>query len=86
MQILLSITGLFKMLLMLVGIFVILRVFRQIMQSKSDVESRNKQAEQDRLFENEKQQKLKNVGKTNIVRPSQIRDDIHDIDFEEVKE
>ena len=55
----LSITGLFRTLLIIVGAFILLRFLGQLLNAKRNMEAERKMAEQDRLFEKEKREKAK---------------------------
>ena len=80
----LSITGLFRTLLIIVGAFILLRFLGQLLNAKRNMEAERKMAEQDRLFEKEKREKAKKIGKTEVLKSSSPKGNIQDVDFEEV--
>lgn len=85
-MILLSITGLFRTLLLLIGAFVLLRFLGQIMMARRDQAESDAMQAQKKKLEKEKLQKQKNLGKTNIIDSRSASDSIQDIDFEEVED
>lgn len=85
-MILLSITGLFRTLLILIGAFVLLRFLGQIMMARRDQAESDAMQAQKRQLEKEKRQKAKNLGKTNILDSKSSPDAIQDVDFEEVED
>lgn len=82
----LSITGLFRTALMLIGAFVLLRFFGQLMQSRRDAEIERREDAAKKMFEKEKAEKQRNLGKTKIVNSNQTTANTQDVDFEEVKD
>ena len=84
-MILLSITGLFKMVLIILGVMVVLRVIGQLMIAR-----RNADAERDMLQKERESQRMssearKNLGKTTISRIDKKQmDQAEYTDFEEV--
>lgn len=80
----LSITGLFRTLLILIGAFVLLRFLGQLMNAKRNMEAERRANEQDRLFAKEKAQKQKKMGKTEILKSNQPKGSVQDVDFEEI--
>jgi len=80
----LSITGLFRTLLILIGAFVLLRFLGQLMNAKRNMEAERRANEQDRLFAKEKAQKQKKMGKTEILTSNQPKGSVQDVDFEEI--
>ncbi len=77
-----SATGVVRTILILIGLFVLLRFLGQLMIAKRNMEEERAMNERQRKFEEEKRQKARNVGKTQILKdaPSQIQD----VDYEEV--
>lgn len=80
----LSITGLFRTLLIIIGAFILLRFLGQLLNAKRNMEAERKMAEQDRLFESEKREKAKKIGKTEVLKSSSPKGTVQDVDFEEV--
>jgi len=82
----LSITGLFRTLLIIIGAFILLRFLGQLMNAKRNMEAERMMAEQERLFEKEKREKAKKVGKTEVLNSSSPKGNVQDVDFEEVRD
>lgn len=80
----LSIVGVFKMILMLIGAFFILRLVGQLMIAKRNIEEERKLKAQNKKFETERNSKLKSFGKTKIVKETEVKGRVQDVDFEEV--
>lgn len=80
----LSITGLFRTLLILIGAFVLIRFLGQLMNAKRNMEAERRANEQERLFAKEKAKKQQNFGKTEILKNDQLKGAIQDVDFEEL--
>lgn len=79
-----AITGLFKTLLILIGAFFLLRFIGQFMNAKRNMEEERELSRRDRKFQNERNDKLKNFGKTKIVQNKNQYRDVKDVDYEEV--
>jgi uncharacterized protein YacL len=79
-----SITGVFRMVLMIVGAIVLLRFFGQLMNAKRNMEEERSLNQKQRKFDSEKKEKLKNFGKTKIVDVKVNNKEIEDVDFEEI--
>ncbi|MDB4516215.1 hypothetical protein N9089_01300 [Crocinitomicaceae bacterium] len=81
-----SITGAFKMILMIVGVLVLLRFLGQLMNAKRNLEEERKMNQRQRALEVEAQKKHKYFGKTRVLGKNQKDDNsIEDINFEEVE-
>lgn len=78
-----SITGLFRTLLIIIGVFVLLRFLGQVMSAKRNMEEERRMNEAQRKFNQEKKRKQQNLGKTTILKKS-TNNDIEDVDFEEL--
>ncbi len=81
MAVLLSITGLFKMILIIIGAIVLLRFFGQLMNAKRNMEEERNINERERKLQQEKERKQKNLGKTHFLTKNA---DGEDVEFEEV--
>ena len=81
MSFLLSITGLFKMILIILGAVVLLRFIGQFMSTKRSMEEERALNERERKLREEKARKQKNLGKTQILSK---KADAEDVDYEEV--
>ncbi len=86
-----SVSGIFKTVLMILGAFVLLRFFGQLMVAKRNLaEERQLKAEQDK-FDRELKQKKENLGRTSILssstksfKTSKSNSSIEDVDYEEI--
>lgn len=79
-----SITGVVRMILIIIGVLVVLRFIGQLMQAKRNMEEERALNERDRKLRNEKERKRNNLGKTKLLRKDD-RVDAEDVDFKEVK-
>ena len=81
-----SITGLFKTLLIIIGAIVLLRFIGQLMNAKRNMEEERALNQQERKAQKERDQKIRNFGRTNVVKgQSNKQIDAEDVDFEEVE-
>jgi uncharacterized membrane-anchored protein YhcB (DUF1043 family) len=83
MCIILSITGLFKMLLIIIGVFVVLRFIGQLMIAKRNLVVENQLKKERANLEKQRKFIEKNKGKITINNQSNIN--YQDIDFKEVE-
>jgi hypothetical protein len=85
-----SIVGIFKTVLLILGAFVLLRFLGQLMIAKRNMEEERMLNKKHRDEEAERNQKLKNFGKTSILNakkksPTKKEGDfIQDVDYEEM--
>jgi hypothetical protein len=85
-----SIVGIFKTVLLILGAFVLLRFLGQLMIAKRNMEEERQLNKKQRDVEAERNQKLKNFGKTSILNakkksPTKKEGDfIQDVDYEEM--
>lgn len=79
-----SVTGLFKTLLIIIGVIVLLRFLGQLFQAKNAVLEEKRLQEAQRQAEKERLQKLKEFGKTRIIQSNQSKQQAEDVDYEEV--
>lgn len=85
-MVLLSITGLFKMLLIIIGITVLLRFIGRIMIAKRSLDEQNKHQASQRDREEAFRRSKENLGKTTISKIGKSRmNDGNFVDFEEVE-
>lgn len=77
-----SATGLFRTILILIGVFVLLRFLGQLMHAKRNMEEERKLNERQRKLDEERRNTAKNYGKTHIVQGSSAP--AEDVDFEEI--
>lgn len=81
-----SITGLFKTLLIIIGVFVVVRFLGQLMIAKRNMEEERQLNQRQRNFDKERKEKFKNFGRTKIVEKSGVSGDrVEDVDYEELE-
>ncbi len=81
-----SVTGLFRMLLIIVGVMLLLRFLGQFMIAKRNMEEEREMNASRRAFDEEKQRAEKNKGKIRIIgEKRRVSEDIEDVDFEDVE-
>ena len=80
-----SITGVFRMLLIIVGVIVLVRFLGQFMIAKRNMEEERELNSKKRVFEEEKRKQAQNIGKTKLVKNSTLKDQAEDVNFEEVE-
>lgn len=79
-----SITGLFKTLLIIIGVLTLLRFLGQLMNAKRNIAEEQALNRQKKSFEKEKARSQVNFGKTKVInREGGVN--AEDIDFEEVE-
>jgi hypothetical protein len=84
-----SVSGLFRMILIILGVFVLLRFIGQILIAKNNIASQNEMKRREEASAKEKVNAMKNVGKTKILRDKQNKDSdypIIDIDYTDIKD
>ena len=79
-----SATGLFRTLLIIVGVIVLLRFIGQFLNAKKNMEEERAMNARKKDIDKEKERKRKSEGKTNIIGDSDQIKDIEDVDFEEL--
>ena len=84
-MVLLSVTGLFRTLLIIIGVFVLLRFLGQMMQAKRNVDSERRDLRARKEADRQKSEAQRNFGKTTIskIGKSKFRDEDY-TDFEEL--
>lgn len=80
----LSITGLFKTLLIIIGAFVLLRFLGRLATAKRNLDLERQMNEQKKAYESEKRNQQRKVGKTEIIGKKPVSNSTQDVDFEEV--
>ncbi len=81
----LSITGLFKTLLIIIGAFVLLRFLGRLATAKRNLDLERQMNEQKKAYESEKRNQQRKVGKTEIIGKKPVNNSVQDVDFEEVE-
>ena len=84
-----SIPNVFRTLLIIIGAIVLLRFIGQWMNAKRNMEEERRLNKQQREFQKERNQKLKNFGKVNVFsrnpkKTNHLNGNVEDVDFEEV--
>ncbi|HLP54255.1 MAG TPA: hypothetical protein VK151_04465 [Fluviicola sp.] len=82
-----SFTGLVKTVLLIIGALVALRFIGRLMIAKRNLEEEREMLSRERSFQRERNEKLRNFGKVNVVKGSQQASSkaaTEDVDFEEV--
>lgn len=80
-----SVTGLIRTVLIIIGILFILRLVGRIMIAKREMDKENQRRRNEKAFEKEKAQKLKNFGKTTISSQPHHSSNEDYTNFEEVE-
>lgn len=83
-----SVTGLFRTLLIVIGVIVILRFIGRLLIAKRNIEIERKLHEQKRNYEKERSKTLKKFGKTSILssrnKTKKEYNDAEDVDYTEI--
>ena len=81
-----SVTGLFRMLLIIVGVMLLLRFLGQFMMAKRNMEEEREMNSSRRQFDEAKRKSKENSGKIRILGKKRSNsEDIEDVDFEDVE-
>ena len=78
-----SLTGLFKTVLIILGLFVLLRFLGQLMIAKRNIEEERADLKREKDFVRERNRKMRDFGKVSVQKETP-RGDVQDIDYEEV--
>lgn len=78
-----SISGLFKTILMVIGGLVLLRFIGQLMHAKRNLVEEQELNRKQKAYEKERNEKLKNFGKTTISKNKNVSD-VEDVSYQEV--
>ena len=79
-----SLPGLFRTLLIIVAIVFLVRFIGQFMIAKRNMEDEREMNSTRRQFKEQKKKASQDLGKTNILKKSARKNDVEDIDFEEI--
>lgn len=80
-----SITGLFKTILIIIGALVVLRFLGRVMIAKRNLDEERQLLERERKFQRERNEKLRNFGKVNVLNKNTTsKERTEDVDFEEM--
>lgn len=78
-----SISGLFKTILLVIGGLVLLRFIGQLMHAKRNLAEEQELNRKQKAFEKERNEKLRNFGKTTISKNKNVSD-VEDVSYQEV--
>ena len=79
-----SLPGLFRTLLIIVAIVFLVRFIGQFMIAKRNMDVEREMNSTRRQFQEQKKKASQDLGKTNILKKSARKNDIEDVDFEEI--
>ncbi len=84
-----GITNAFRTILFVIGAIVLLRFIGQLMNAKRNMDAERRMSKQQREYQDERNQKLKNFGKVNVFarnpkKTNKPNGNVEDVDFEEV--
>ncbi len=79
-----SLPGLFRTVLIIVTIVFLVRFIGQFMIAKRNMEDEREMNSTRRQFQEQKKKASQDLGKTNILKKSARKNDVEDIDFEEI--
>ncbi|MFT5858823.1 MAG: divalent metal cation (Fe/Co/Zn/Cd) transporter [Flavobacteriaceae bacterium] len=78
------IPGAFRMIAIIIGVFIIVRYIGQLMNAKRNVNEQAADAEQRENIKRAQEHSRQNLGKTNVIGKNKGSNDVEDVDFEEV--
>ncbi len=82
-----SFTGLFRTVLIIIGVFVVVRFLGQLMNTKRNLSEQEQMKSQDEELKSERERMARNFGKTTIIdKGRNTSGDVEDVDFEEIKD
>ena len=79
-----SLPGLFRTLLIIVAIVFLVRFIGQFMIAKRNMDVEREMNSTRRQFQEQKKKASQDLGKTNILKKSARKNDVEDVDFEEI--
>lgn len=79
-----SVVGVFRTLLVLIGLFFVLRFFGRLAIAKRNLDEEKALNEQRKREAADRERVSKNLGKTKIIDKSNPNSNIEDVDFEEI--
>ena len=81
-----SFTGLIRTVLIIIGVFVLLRFLGQLMNAKRNMEEEKQMKDRAEKLKKARETTARNLGKTTVIRDrTNTSGDIEDVDYEEVK-
>jgi hypothetical protein len=78
-----GITSLVRIVLLIIGAFVVLRFLGRVMIAKRNLEEEREALRKEKDFVRERNQKLKNFGKVSVTK-SEPKGTVQDVDYEEL--
>ncbi|MFT7344379.1 MAG: hypothetical protein ACI9XP_000963 [Lentimonas sp.] len=81
-----SVSGLFRTLLIIAGVYVILKFVGKILTAKREVEAEQKRQRNNKNYQQQKAKSAKEFGKTEVISKTERTKrnfDVEDVDFEE---
>lgn len=80
-----SFTGLIRTVLIIIGVFIVLRFLGQMMNAKRNMAEQDQMNHNESKLKSERERTAKNLGKTSIIKKGKNSSgDIEDVDFEEI--
>lgn len=79
-----SITGLFRTILIIIGVIVLARFIGQLMNARRNMEEERRMNERTRKLDEERKRKQKNLGKVEILKKKVDDSDIEDANYEDI--
>ncbi len=80
-----SFTGLIRTVLIIIGVFVVVRFLGQMMNAKRNVAEQESMKDREEKLRREREQTARNLGKTTVIKNGKnTSEDVEDVDFEEI--
>ena len=79
-----SVTGLFRTILIIIGVVFLLRLLGRVLTARREMEKENSNRREEKAFEKERKNKLKDFGKVTITKKSNSNSKDDYVEFEEV--
>lgn len=82
-----SFTGLIRTVLIIIGVFVLLRFLGQLMNARRNMDEEKRMKDQADKLKSARKKTAKNLGKTTVMKNGRSASgDIEDVDFEEIND
>ncbi|MFK7784298.1 MAG: hypothetical protein AB8B56_04230 [Crocinitomicaceae bacterium] len=82
-----SFTGLIRTVLIIIGVFVLLRFIGQLMNARRNMAEEQQMKDQAEKLRKARKKSAKNLGKTTVIKNGRSRSgDVEDVDFEEIED
>ena len=80
-----SFTGLIRTVLIIIGVFIVVRFLGQMMNAKRNMAEQEHMKAQENNLKTERERTAKNLGKTSVIKKGgSASNDVEDVDFEEI--